>query len=359
MKTPHVIKMSDKLDSSLDEILATRRVGNARNARKDLRRKAPAGGVKKTQKPVKGAVKPGPIASAPEQLASKILIENLPGDVNEQMVKRIIQTKPPADVMGTIEHQRAQYQSQDNTKVQCYDVINEHVFCAIRQEFLNQRNAWYFTRQAISSSVALGTLFGDVSCPNRFSDAGFSIRVEYFKGAKLGTKSVEISYGPNGVSRGRATVAFYRPADAATAMKALDGVSIDKGPILKVNLVVDAKSFVSTLPSGAPKKLNDRISAPKPQPKSAAINNNKAGNAKGKAQPKKKDGKKPARPARPAKKTAEELDLEMADYWESGNGATVDNSNNQANMDTGDQAANAAAQPAANGDANMDDEILV
>ncbi|PQE05208.1 hypothetical protein CJF30_00010206 [Rutstroemia sp. NJR-2017a BBW] len=241
--------MSDKLDSSLDEILATRRVGNARNARKDLRRKAPAGGVKKAQKPVKGAVKPGPIASAPEQLASKILIENLPGDVNEQMVK------------------------------------------------------------------------------------------EYFKGAKLGTKSVEISYGPNGVSRGRATVAFYRPADAATAMKALDGVSIDKGPILK--------------------KLNDRISAPKPQPKSAAINNNKAGNAKGKAQPKKKDGKKPARPARPAKKTAEELDLEMADYWESGNGATADNSNNQANMDTGDQAANAAAQPAANGDANMDDEILV
>jgi hypothetical protein len=76
-ETPNVIKMSDKLDSSLDEILATRRVGHARNARKDLRRKAPAGGVKKAQKPVKGAVKAGPIASAPEQLASKILIENL------------------------------------------------------------------------------------------------------------------------------------------------------------------------------------------------------------------------------------------------------------------------------------------
>ncbi|KAM3082467.1 RNA-binding RNA annealing protein [Clarireedia jacksonii] len=260
--------MSDKLDSSLDEILATRKVGLARNARKDLRRKAPAGGVKKTQKPTKGAVKAGPITSTPEQLASKILIENLPGDVNEQMVK------------------------------------------------------------------------------------------EYFKGAKLGTKSVEISYGPTGVSRGRATVAFHRPADATTAMKALDGVSIDKGPILKVNLVVDAKSIVSTLPSGAPKKLNDRISAPKSQPKSAAINNNKPGNARGKAQPKKKDGKRPGRPARPAKKTAEELDLEMADYWESGNGATGDNSNNQAGMDNGNQVANAAAQPATSGDANMDDEIL-
>jgi THO complex subunit 4 len=106
-------------------------------------------------------------------------------------------------------------------------------------------------------------------------------------------------------------------------------------------------------------RTNITSSAPKSQPKSAAINTNKPGNAKGKAQPKKKDGKRPARPARPAKKTAEELDLEMADYWESGNGATGDNSNNQANMDNGNQAANAAAQPATNGDANMDDEILV
>lgn len=52
------------------------------------------------------------------------------------------------------------------------------------------------------------------------------------------------------------------------------------------------------------------------------------------------------RNARPTKKTAEELDSEMADYWETG-----------ANANGAD--ATATAQPAANGDAAMDDEILV
>jgi THO complex subunit 4 len=49
---------------------------------------------------------------------------------------------------------------------------------------------------------------------------------------------------------------------------------------------------------------------------------------------------------RPAKKTAEELDSEMADYWESG-------ANNGGDAAT----TNGAAQPAT-GDANMDEEIL-
>ena len=54
-------------------------------------------------------------------------------------------------------------------------------------------------------------------------------------------------------------------------------------------------------------------------------------------------GAKKARNPRPAKKTAEELDSEMADYWESG-------------ANGGDVAATSVAAPA-NGDANMD-EIL-
>ena len=42
-----------------------------------------------------------------------------------------------------------------------------------------------------------------------------------------------------------------------------------------------------------------------------------------------------------------ELDSEMVDYWQTGASAT-----------DGAGAATGAAQPAANGDANMDDEIL-
>ena len=87
-------------------------------------------------------------------------------------------------------------------------------------------------------------------------------------------------------------------------------------------------------------------SAPKAQPKSAVpTKNNAAGaGARGKGG---RGAKKGARNPRPAKKTAEELDSEMADYWETG--AT----------NGGDAAtASGPAQPA-NGDANMDEEILV
>lgn len=86
-------------------------------------------------------------------------------------------------------------------------------------------------------------------------------------------------------------------------------------------------------------------SAPKSQPKSAA--NTKASDAdkagsRGKARG--RGGR--ARNPRPAKKTAEELDSEMADYFD--NGAAANGT---------EAAATNGAQPAANGDA-MDDEIL-
>lgn len=79
-------------------------------------------------------------------------------------------------------------------------------------------------------------------------------------------------------------------------------------------------------------------SGPKNQPKSAVPTKNGTGSARGKAR-----GAKKARNPRPAKKTAEELDSEMADYWESG-------------ANGGEAAATNGA--AANGDANMDEEIL-
>ena len=84
-------------------------------------------------------------------------------------------------------------------------------------------------------------------------------------------------------------------------------------------------------------------SQPKAQPKSAAAVKSTAG-AKGAAAGKAiKKGPKRARNSRPAKKTAEELDSEMADYF----------------VSTNNENANGGAAPAAaNGDAAMDDEVL-
>jgi THO complex subunit 4 len=93
------------------------------------------------------------------------------------------------------------------------------------------------------------------------------------------------------------------------------------------------------------------LSQPKSQPKSAATTkattNGASGGATGGRAGRRGRGRG-ARNPRPAKKTAEELDTEMADYFVNGGGATAE----------GGAATNGAAQPAANGDV-MEDEILV
>jgi THO complex subunit 4 len=81
-------------------------------------------------------------------------------------------------------------------------------------------------------------------------------------------------------------------------------------------------------------------SQPKSQPKSAAATKTPSTRG-GKAGTR---GRAKGKNTRPTKKTAEELDSEMVDYF---GGASTD------------VPATGAAQPAANGDANMDDEILV
>lgn len=84
-------------------------------------------------------------------------------------------------------------------------------------------------------------------------------------------------------------------------------------------------------------------SQPKAQPKSAAADRSKAGITKAGVRGRGK--RRVGRSGRPARKTAEELDSEMADYFESAN---ANNEN-----------ANDGAPAATNGDAPMDDEILV
>jgi THO complex subunit 4 len=94
--------------------------------------------------------------------------------------------------------------------------------------------------------------------------------------------------------------------------------------------------------------LTDRISQPKSQPKSAVPNKKKEAATKETAAGGARGGRrKPARgkSSRPAKKTAEELDSEMADYFVAGN--------------QNENASGGAPAPANNGDAAMDDDIMV
>ncbi|KAJ9192057.1 hypothetical protein DTO166G4_2715 [Paecilomyces variotii] len=87
--------MSGKLDQSLDEILSSRRQGNAgrRNARrrsggaKAAASAAPVGGVKKNTKGAKPAGKGAPTGPAGVSGESKIMVSGLPPDVNEAQIK--------------------------------------------------------------------------------------------------------------------------------------------------------------------------------------------------------------------------------------------------------------------------------
>ncbi|EGR45921.1 uncharacterized protein TRIREDRAFT_110636 [Trichoderma reesei QM6a] len=171
---------------------------------------------------------------------------------------------------------------------------------------------------------------------------------EYFVQSVGPIKKVELSYGPNSQSRGIANVTFSKPDGASRALQTLNGLLVDGRPI-KIEIIVGAAQADKVIPPI--KSLAERTTQPKAQPKSAAGKKQntaatKAGGAKGAAANANK--KRRGRNARPAKKTAEELDSEMADYFVGAN-------NNEAAG-----AAPVAAAPApTNGDAAMEDEIMV
>jgi len=164
---------------------------------------------------------------------------------------------------------------------------------------------------------------------------------EYFAKTIGPVKRVELSYGPGGQSRGIATIVFHRSDMATKAVNTCNNIPVDGKPI-RVELILDANAAKS-IP--APKGLSERMGQPKSQPKSAANPKKNDTSTRGKAA--RGRGGKTGRNARPAKKTAEELDSEMVDYWNTGTATT----------ETG-AATNGAAPAATNGDANMDDEIL-
>ncbi|KAI0162767.1 hypothetical protein BJ166DRAFT_612747 [Pestalotiopsis sp. NC0098] len=169
---------------------------------------------------------------------------------------------------------------------------------------------------------------------------------EYFVTSVGPIKRLELAYGPGGASRGVATITFSKRDGASKAFNQLNGLLVDGRPI-KIEIIVSGDKAAEIAP--APKTLTDRISQPKSQPKSAVPNKKKEAATKDAGAGGVRGGRrKPARAAkssRPAKKSAEELDSEMADYFESGNQSE--------NVNGG------APAPANNGDAPMDDEIMV
>ncbi|ETS79577.1 hypothetical protein PFICI_09430 [Pestalotiopsis fici W106-1] len=168
---------------------------------------------------------------------------------------------------------------------------------------------------------------------------------EYFVTSVGPIKRLELAYGPGGSSRGVATITFSKRDGASKAFNQLNGLLVDGRPI-KIEIIVSGDKAAEIAP--APKTLTDRISQPKSQPKSAVPNKKKEAATKDTAAGGANRGRrKPARgkSSRPAKKTAEELDSEMADYFVAGN------QNENAN--------GGAPAPANNGDAAMDDDIMV
>ncbi|KAI9893408.1 MAG: hypothetical protein M1814_006705 [Vezdaea aestivalis] len=143
---------------------------------------------------------------------------------------------------------------------------------------------------------------------------------DYFAQTIAPVKRVQLTYGPNGQSRGVATVVFFANDSASKAMTAMNGVKVD-GKSIKVELVLDAKSA----PAPAPiKGLRDRVTAPKATPKSASEKPKSA--AKDGSRGRRRGGRGAAG-ARRKPKTAEELDVEMDDYF-GGPNETADGTTN-------------------------------
>jgi THO complex subunit 4 len=157
---------------------------------------------------------------------------------------------------------------------------------------------------------------------------------------------VELVYGPNSQSRGVANVTFHKSDGASKAFQKLNGLLVDNRPI-KIEIVVGAAQADKVIP--ATKSLAERTSQPKgqpkAQPKSAAADKHNASAAKGATKGAAGNKKRRGRSSRPAKKTQEELDSEMADYFVAP----------AATEATSNPAAPIAAPAAAGGDADMDE----
>lgn len=126
-------------------------------------------------------------------------------------------------------------------------------------------------------------------------------------------QTVSLSYNEKGNFRGIATIIFKSSKNAVLAVKKYNNAPIDGGASkLKLELIIDPskKSLASritankpaTTPAGKKEQLKTKVLEKKKQ----LLQKKKAADAK----PKPK-----AKPAKQVKKTAEQLDQEMSDYF--------------------------------------------
>ncbi|KAL8752489.1 MAG: hypothetical protein Q9199_005702 [Rusavskia elegans] len=170
---------------------------------------------------------------------------------------------------------------------------------------------------------------------------------EYFSDTIGPVKRVHLTYGPNGVMRGIVTIVFSRPESAAKALESLNGVQVDKRP-MKIEVVLDATKAVAAVPS---KGLSDRITNNKgPKPATAAKATANGAGTRDTTRGRGRGGRRGRNAGRAKPKTADELDAEMTDYFDT-------NAANGTVQGNDGVATNGAVQPVANGadDLGMDE----
>ena len=72
---------------------------------------------------------------------------------------------------------------------------------------------------------------------------GFRISKEYFQSVVGPIRRATLTYGPDGRSRGVATVELTKPEHAATAAQKINGVEIDKRRVKVISVHPDAYAF--------------------------------------------------------------------------------------------------------------------
>jgi len=140
-----------------------------------------------------------------------------------------------------------------------------------------------------------------------------------------------ITYGPNGTSRGIATIIFAKPNSASDAVVKLNGLLVDKRP-MKIEVIVDA----SRAPPPEPVRgMGERITKPKVQPKQATAVKATAATGRGARGGRAGRSGRGGRVGRGKPKTAEDLDAEMADYFVGNGAAGTDGANGDAPVTNG------------------------
>ncbi|KAK9473450.1 uncharacterized protein V1510DRAFT_402467 [Dipodascopsis tothii] len=131
---------------------------------------------------------------------------------------------------------------------------------------------------------------------------------EYFSLEIGPVKKCTLNYNAKGQSTGVVNMIFAKPGDAARACKRFNGTPIDGGKkVMQVEMVFDPNR----------KSFADRLQA-RPEPKQGAAKGRAVPARKGVQTPAKRGGKTATARQRRPKKTVEELDAEMADYFVQG-----------------------------------------